>query len=663
MPKVTNTCSACEHIEDQNLYDFRKRFWWTLPFTISIFFIAMLIQPKQHGVELILTTPVIVWGAYPFLLRGVQSIFYRQFNMWTLISLGIAMAFLYSFFVTVFVGGHFPVYFEAAAVITSLTLLGQILELRARSKTSHAIQSLIALSPTIAHRINPDGTEQDIPQNEVQVGNVLRIRPGEKIPVDGIVVEGMSAVDESMMTGESIPEMKRSKEKVIGATQNTTGSLIIRALQVGSKTMLAQMIQLVLMAQRSRAPMQRLADIVSAYFVLGVVAIAAITFMTWGWFGPEPSWVYGLINAVGVLIIACPCALGLATPMSIMVATGMAASHGILFRDASALEKLHQIDTLVVDKTGTLTHGKPSVLCINPSKQFSEIDLLNTAASLEQASEHPLAQAIVIEAKKRNLSLKKPEQFISESGLGISGMLNGALVTIGNTALMNREKINYQDFTQKIETLHNQEATVIYIAQNGIFMGFIAVSDPIADSTPKALQDMRQAGIDLVMATGDHLTIANAIGARLGIRTIHAAVTPQDKIKIVDELQKTGHIVAMAGDGINDAPALAKADVGIAMGTGTDIAIESAGITLVKGHLQSIAKAYELSRATVRNMRQNLALAFLYNTLSIPIAAGVLYPFTGLLLSPMIAALAMSFSSVSVIYNALRLRKTSIFLL
>ena len=586
--------------------------------------------------------------------------------MWTLIGLGTGAAFIYSVVATVapqifpdsFISmGRVAVYFEASAVIISLTLLGQILELKARSQTSAAIKSLLGLAPKTARRILPDGTEEDVPLTHVHVGDLLRIRPGEKVPVDGVVTDGSSSLDESMLTGEPLPITKRIGDKVIGATLNTNGSLIMRSEKIGSSTMLSQIVQMVAQAQRSRAPMQRMADQVAGWFVMAVVAIALLTFFGWGLFGPEESsWVYALINAVAVLIIACPCALGLATPMSIMVATGQGATHGVLFRDAAAIENLRKIDTLIIDKTGTLTEGRPVFDRVVAASGFDESEVLRLAASLDQGSEHPLAEAIVNAAHERGLSLETPDNFESGSGIGVRGQVGDRQLALGNTALMEQLGISVQSLIPQAEELRSEGASVMHLTINGELAGLLAVSDPIKKSTPEALATLKEAGLRIVMATGDGLTTARSVASRLGIDEVHGEVKPADKLELVSKLQKQGRIVAMAGDGINDAPALAKADVGIAMGTGTDVAMNSAQVTLVKGDLRGIAVARSLSEATVGNMKQNLMFAFLYNALGIPIAAGVLYPFTGWLLSPMIAALAMSFSSASVITNALRLR-------
>jgi len=663
---------SLEDEDNPELADFRRRFRWTLPLTIVVTLLAMtghrLLSdglPYQSWIELALSTPVVVWAGWPFFVRGVQSLKNRSPNMWTLISLGVSAAYGYSLVAT-FAPGIFPstfaahgrigVYYEAAAVIVSLTLLGQILELRARSQTSAAIKSLLGLAPKTARRIRADGGEEDIELSHVHIGDLLRVRPGEKVPADGIVVEGESAVDEAMLTGEPLPVTKRVGDKIIGATINASGSLVIRSERVGSQTMLSQIVQMVAQAQRSRAPMQRLADVVAGYFVTVVVAIALLTLFGWGVFGPEPSWVYGFVNAVSVLIIACPCALGLATPMSIMAATGRAATQGVLFRDAAAIEAMRKVDTIIVDKTGTLTEGKPAFDRAVAAPGFEKQDVLRIAASIDQGSEHPLAHAIVAEARRRNLSLDKPEKFESSSGIGVRGTLNGVQVVLGNTALMDLEKIDWKPLQSAAEDLRRVGASVMYLGVQNRLAGLIAVSDPIKQTTPEALATLREAGMTVVMATGDGVTTAKAVATKLGIADVFGEVKPQDKLALVERLQQQGRIVAMAGDGINDAPALAKANVGIAMGTGTDVAINSAHVTLIKGDLRAIARSRLLSLETVRNMRQNLGFAFVYNALGIPLAAGALYPFTGQLLSPMIAALAMSLSSVSVIANALRLR-------
>ncbi len=667
---------ALDDDENPELADFKRRFWWTLPFTVVVVTLAMaghgtgwfdglFASVGQNWVEFGLTLPVALWAGWPFYQRAVQSVINHSPNMWTLIGLGTSVAFVYSVVATVapqvfpatfVIDGHVSVYFEAAAAIISLTLFGQILELKARSQTSAAIKSLLGLSPKTARRMNDDGSEEDVPLSNVHEGDQLRVRPGEKVPVDGIVVEGSSALDESMLTGEPMPVTKRAGDKVIGATMNTSGALVIRAEHVGSATMLSQIVQMVAQAQRSRAPMQRMADVVAGYFVVTVVSVALLTFFAWGFFGPQPSWVFGLINAVSVLIIACPCALGLATPMSIMVATGKGATNGVLFRDAAAIENLCKVDTLIVDKTGTLTEGRPTFERAVPMNGFDDQEVLRLAASLDQGSEHPLAAAIVAAAKDQGMELSKPDDFDSESGIGVRGKVDGQSLALGNTALMDQLGVPVDALTARAEELRGDGASVMYLAVDGKLAGLLAVSDPVKATTAEALKTLRDAGLRVVMATGDGLTTARAVGKRLGIDEVHGEVTPQDKLDLVEKLQAEGRIVAMAGDGINDAPALAKADVGIAMGTGTDVAMSSAQLTLIKGDLRGIATARALSVATVANMKQNLAFAFVYNAIGVPLAAGVLYGLTGWLLSPMIAALAMSLSSASVITNALRLR-------
>ncbi|KAF7962996.1 copper-transporting ATPase [Cupriavidus sp. UYMU48A] len=662
--------------ENPELANFHRRFWWTLPLTAVVFALAMfghrfgwMEASVQSWVELVLATPVVLWAGYPFFERCIQSFIHRSPNMWTLIGLGTGAAYVYSVIATVAPNvfpdtftahGRIGVYFEAAAVIISLTLVGQLLELKARSQTSAAIKSLLGLAPKTARRIRPDGTEEDIPLSHVHVGDRLRVRPGEKVPVDGVVVEGSSSLDESMITGEPIPVTKRVGDRVIGATMNASGSLVIESEKVGSQTVLAQIVQMVAQAQRSKAPMQRMADQVAGVFVVAVVAIAVLTFLAWGLFGPQPSWVYGLINAVAVLIIACPCALGLATPMSIMVASGKGASGGVLFRDAAAIENLRKVDTLIVDKTGTLTEGKPAFERSVGVNGFSDQEVLRLAASLDQGSEHPLAATIVEAARRGNLSLDKAEDFESSSGIGVRGTVTGKKLALGNTVLMDAEGISTTPLSQAGDALRAHGASVMYLAVDGALAGLLAVSDPVKATTAEALERLKEKGIRVVMATGDGVVTAKAVAEKLGIEEFHGEVKPADKLALVSKFQVEGRVVAMAGDGINDAPALAKADVGIAMGTGTDVAMNSAQVTLVKGDLRGIARARRLSEATIANMKQNLAFAFVYNALGVPLAAGVLYSATGLLLSPMIAALAMSLSSVSVVSNALRLRRVEI---
>jgi len=667
-------------LDDDNpeLRDFSRRFWWTLPFTVVVFVLAMgghqlrLMDPGiQSWVELVLTLPVVLWAAWPFFVRCYESIRSGNLNMWTLIGIGVGAAFLYSLAATVVPqvfplsfadNGRVAVYFEAAVVIVSLTLLGQMLELKARSQTSAAIRALLGLSPKTARRINADGSEEDIELTHVHVGDKLRVRPGEKVPVDGNVVDGESSVDESMLTGESLPVHKRVGDKLIGATINAQGALTMQAERVGATTMLSQIVAMVAQAQRSRAPMQRMADSVAKWFVSGVLLIAVLTFFAWGFFGPQPSWVYGTLNALAVLIIACPCALGLATPMSIMVATGRAATQGILFRDAAAIETFRTIDILVVDKTGTLTEGKPSFEKVIATPEWTEDSVLQLAASLDQGAEHPLAATVVAQARQQNLPLDKVENFESSSGIGVRGNVAGKALALGNTALMDADKVDWQPLAKEAETLRESGASVMLLSVDGKLAGLISVSDAIKTTTVEALAQLRDAGVRVVMASGDGVTTANAVAAKLGIEEVYGEVKPADKVALVKRLQGEvdsegkKHKVAMAGDGINDAPALAQADIGIAMGTGTDVAMNAGHVTLVKGDLRSIARAQAISKQTVQNMRQNLGFALIYNAIGVPIAAGVLYPFFGWSLSPMIAALAMSLSSVSVVANALRLR-------
>lgn len=657
--------------DNPELRDFSRRFWWTLPLSTVVLVLAMfghyfpqLPVETRTWMELVLTVPVVLWAGWPFFVRCVQSVRNRSPNMWTLIGIGVGSAFGYSVVATLAPDlfpesfhehGRVGVYFEAAAVIVSLTLLGQMLELRARSKTSTALKALLGLAPKTARRLRDDGAEEDVELGHVHVGDRLRVRPGEKVPVDGEVVQGSSNVDESMLTGEPIPVEKIVGSSVIGATLNGSGSLVIRAEKVGSATVLSQIVQLVAQAQRSRAPMQRMADKVAFWFVLAVLAIAVATFFVWGLFGPEPSWTFAVLNSISVLIIACPCALGLATPMSIMVATGRAAGEGVLFRDAEAIENMRKIDVLIVDKTGTLTEGRPAFHSILAAEGFTPEEVLRLAASLDQGSEHPLADAIVAEARRRDMTLETPADFESSTGIGVRGKVGGATLAIGNTALMDEVGVDAAVLSTQAEALRREGASVMYLAVDGVLAGLLAVSDPIKATTADAIKSLHKAGLTIVMATGDGVTTAKAVAEKLGIDEVHGEVRPQDKIELVQKLQAQGHKVAMAGDGINDAPALAGADVGIAMGTGTDVAMSSAQVTLVKGDLRGIMRALSISTDTVANMKQNLGFAFLYNAMGVPIAAGVLYPLTGLLLSPMIAALAMSLSSVSVVANALRL--------
>jgi Cu+-exporting ATPase len=657
------------------LTDFTRRFWWTLPLTVVVLLIAMgghrvpgWSPGARTWIELALTTPVVLWAGWPFFARGWVSFRTGQLNMWSLISVGVAAAFLYSLaatlapevFPTTFVEhGRVGVYYEAAAVIVSLTLLGQLLELRARSKTSAAIRALLDLAPKTARRLKTDGADEDVPISELHVGDRVRVRPGEKVPTDGKVLEGRSHVDESMLTGEPVPVEKSAGDAVIGATQNANGALLVEVTRVGGDTLLSQIVQLVAAAQRSKAPLQRMADVVAYWFVLAVLAIAALTLLGWGLFGPAPSWTYGVLNAVSVLIIACPCALGLATPMSIMVATGRAASSGVLFRDAEAIETLRRVSVLVVDKTGTLTAGRPAFSAVLPTPGFTQDQILRWAASLDLGSEHPLAAAIVDEARRRNLPLTAAEDFSSDSGIGVRGRVDGLHLMLGNEALMARGAVRLGALAPSAESLRSAGASVMHLAVDGQLAGLLAVKDPIKSTSPDAIATLRNAGLRIVMATGDGHATAKAVGRALGIDEVHGEVTPADKLALVERLQSGGAKVAMAGDGINDAPALAKADVGIAMGTGTDVAMSSAKVTLVKGDLQGIAIARRISEDTVANMKQNLMFAFAYNAAGVPVAAGLLYLFGGPLLSPMVAALAMSLSSFSVVVNALRLRKAT----
>ncbi|TAM78270.1 copper-translocating P-type ATPase [bacterium] len=671
--------SAAEE-ENPELVDMTRRLWVSVGFTIPEFALAMagavpgfaspIPARFSSWLELVLSAPVVLWGGWPFFARAWRSVVTRSLNMFTLIGLGTAVAFSYSV-VAVVAPGIFPasfhegsrgvgVYFEAAAVITTLVLLGQVLELRARSQTNAAIKALLTLAPKTARRINADGTEEDVPLESVHVGDNLRVRPGEKIPVDGVVIEGASSIDESMISGEPLPVEKVAGDKIIGATVNGTGSFVMEARRVGSETLLAQIVQMVSAASRSRAPIQKLADVVSAYFVPVVVLVAAVTFAVWLFAGPQPVLAYAIINAVSVLIIACPCALGLATPMSIMVAAGKGASFGVLFKNAEAIETLRRVDTLVVDKTGTLTEGRPRLQDVAALNGFDEATALRLAASLERGSEHPLAAAIVQGALSRNIGLERVAEFASVPGKGVRGRIGRQNVALGNAAMMETLGVDVAKAAAHAERLRTQGKTAMYVAVDGTLAGLVAVADPIKETTPEAIRALHAAGIRVVMLTGDSRTTAAAVAQRLGIDEVVAEVLPDQKAQIVKRFQDEGRFVAMAGDGINDAPALAQSQVGIAMGTGTDVAMESAGVTLVKGDLRGIVRARHLSEATLRNIRQNLAFAFVYNALGIPIAAGVLYPAFGVLLSPMIAAAAMSFSSVSVIGNALRLRSVRI---
>ncbi len=671
--------------EDDNteLKDMTRRFWISLVLTIPVLALAMsdLIpgQPLQHAlsmkiinwIQFALATPVVLWGGWPFFARGWSSIINRSLNMFTLIAIGTGTAYLYSlialFFPHLFPasfrghGGEVALYFEAAAVITTLVLLGQVLELRARSQTSSAIKMLLGLAPKTARVIRDNGTEEDIPLEQVQVGDKLRVRPGEKVPVDGVVIEGKTSIDESMVTGEPIPVEKTPGSKVTGGTVNATGSLVMRAERVGSDTLLAQIVRLVGEAQRSRAPIQRLADVVSSYFVPIVVLVAVITFVIWSLVGPEPRFAFALVNAVAVLIIACPCALGLATPMSIMVGTGRGATAGVLIKNAEALEIMEKVTTLVVDKTGTLTVGKPRLFTVVSAGKLSEDELLGLAASLERSSEHPLANAIVSGAQEKNLELFDVQDFDSTTGKGVIGRVKGGSVALGNRALLEQLSIALDvKIEAQADALRQEGQTVMFVAVDNQLSGLIGVADPIKGSSREAIKLLHEDGIEVIMLTGDNQTTAQAVARQLGLNKVIAEVLPEQKSEMVKKLQAEGKIVAMAGDGVNDAPALAQSHIGIAMGTGTDVAIESAGVTLVKGDLRGVVRTRKLSRATMRNIRQNLFFAFIYNVLGVPIAAGVLYPIFGLLLSPMIASAAMTFSSVTVISNALRLRSVDL---
>ena len=685
-------CSICgmalesrtvtEEEANPELVDMTRRFWQSVVLGAPI--VALMIsemlpgQPLQHlfsgralvWFQFVLATPVVFWVGWPLFERAWASLVSGHLNMFTLIGLGTGAAYLYSVAATLVPdlfpdsfrghGGELAVYFEPAVAIIALVLLGQVLELRARSRTSSALKALLGLAPKTARIVRADGREDDIPLDQVQVGDQLRVRPGEKIPVDGVVVDGTSAVDESMVTGESIPVEKQPGQKVVGATVNGTGSFVMRAERVGRETLLSQIVRMVSEAQRTRAPIQRLADVVAAYFVPIVMLVAAVTFVLWAIYGPEPRMAYALLNAVAVLIIACPCALGLATPMSIMVGTGRGATAGVLIRNAEALEILAKVDVLVVDKTGTLTEGKPRLMTVAPVSGVSETDLLRLTAGLEQNSEHPLAGAIVTGAREKGLALAKPQEFRSLTGKGVTGTVEGRVVAVGTVPFLRELGTDTEALVAQAEPLRQEGQTVMFVALDGKPAGLLGVADPIKASTPEAIDLLHQEGLRIVMLTGDSKATAQAVARRLHIDDVQAEVLPEQKTAAIKQLQAEGHVVAMAGDGINDAPALAQAHVGIAMGTGTDVAMESAGVTLVKGDLRAIARARRLSRGTMKNIRQNLFFAFVYNILGVPIAAGILYPFVGVLLSPMIASAAMTFSSVSVIANALRLRRLAL---
>ncbi len=670
--------------EEKNpeLLEMTRRFWVSVVLSLPLLVIAMsemlpgnplarmVSMRTLIWIQLALASPVVLWGGWPFFARFWQSIINRSLNMFTLIGLGVAVAYGYSLMATFFPQifpasfrdhmGNVPVYYEAAAVITTLVLLGQVVELKARSATSNAIRALLRLAPRTARRVGEDGSGHDVPLDQVIKGDHLRVRPGEKVPVDGVVIEGASSIDESMVTGEPIPVEKHSGDAIIGATVNGTGSFVMRAERVGAETLLSQIVQMVAEAQRSRAPIQKLADLVSGYFVPIVILVALLTFGIWATVGPEPRMAYAIINAVAVLIIACPCALGLATPMSIMVATGKGAQAGVLFRNAEAIEVLREIDTLVVDKTGTLTEGKPVLMIVKTAEGFEESEVLGLAASLERSSEHPLAAAIVAGAQQRGLEPAPAETFESLTGKGVKGRIKGRELVLGNRALLDELRIDANGLAHTAEELRTDGQTVMFVAIEGKLAGLIGVADPIKPSTPEAIRELHANGIRIVMLTGDSRTTAQSVAGKLRIDEIVAEILPHQKAEIVKRFQSEGHKVAMAGDGINDAPALAQADAGIAMGTGTDVAMQSAGVTLVKGDLRGVVRAIRLSRATMRNIKQNLFWAFVYNSVGVPLAAGVLYPVFGLLLSPMLAAAAMSFSSVSVIANALRLRRVNL---
>jgi P-type Cu+ transporter len=672
--------ATAEEPENPELRDMTRRFWVAAGLTVPLVIVAMsgmapgagmIGRPAfSHWIEAVLAAPVCLWAAWPFYVRAAQSVIRRSPNMFTLIGLGVGVAFGFSVVATVAPGlfppsfrdasGAVSVYYEAAAAIVVLVLLGQVLELRARSQTGSAIRKLLGLAPASARRIGPGGHEEDVPLDRVQRGDRLRVRPGEKIPVDGVVLDGASSVDESMVTGEPVPVRKEAGERVIGATINGTGMLVIRAERVGADTLLARIVAMVADAQRSRAPVQRLADLVAGYFVPAVVLVAVLTFVVWALVGPSPRMAHALVNAVAVLIIACPCALGLATPMSIMVAIGRAAGLGVLFRNAEAIELLRRVDTLVIDKTGTLTVGKPELTTVTWCEGFEESDVLRLAGSLEAASEHPLAAAIVTATRARGLDLLSVDSFVSITGQGVTGRVSGRAVAIGNEQLLRGVGVDAGDLAARAEALRHDGQTVMFVAVDGRPAGLVGVADPIKHSTPDAVRALRAEGLRIVMVTGDGQTTAQAVARKLGIDDVRGEALPGQKLDVIRQLHREGRVVAMAGDGINDAPALAAADVGIAMGTGTDVAIQSAGVTLVKGDLRAIVRARRLSRLTMRNIAQNLFFAFVYNSAGVPIAAGALYPWFGILLSPVVAAAAMSLSSVSVITNALRLRRAAV---
>jgi P-type Cu+ transporter len=671
---------SAENAPNPELADMTRRFWIGLVLSLPVVALEMgghlvdlhgvLSQSTSNMLQLIFATPVVLWAGWPFFVRGWQSLVTRNLNMFTLIAMGTGVAFLYSVVATLAPGlfppafrghdGAVAVYFEAAAVITVLVLLGQVLELRAREQTSGAIRALLDLAPKVARRVKEDGSDEEIALEHVVAGDRLRVRPGEKVPVDGVLVEGRSSIDESMVTGESMPATKETDAKVIGGTLNQSGSFVMRAEKVGSDTLLSQIVQMVAQAQRSRAPIQRLADQVSGWFVPAVIAIAVLAFAAWATFGPEPRFTYGLVAAVTVLIIACPCALGLATPMSIMVGVGRGAHAGVLIRNAEALERMERVDTLVVDKTGTLTEGKPKVVAIVPATGQSDEEVLRFAASVERSSEHPLAAAVVAAASERGITLQRVLGFDSPAGMGAIGMVERKRVVLGNAKFLAELGIATDALASDAERLRRDGATAIFVAIDGELAGVIAIADPVKATTPAVLDALRRDGLRIVMLTGDNRTTAQAVAERLGITEVEAEVLPEHKSEVVARLRREGRVVAMAGDGVNDAPALAAADVGIAMGTGTDVAMESAGVTLIKGDLVGIVRARTLSEAVMRNIRQNLFFAFCYNAAGVPIAAGVLYPVFGILLSPVIAAAAMALSSVSVVGNALRLRRTAL---